>query len=101
MHVEHTIHRLITFATFCEIVECLSLSDRDVRREIEESFRVLDAEGKGYLTAAHLKTFCKDAGEYMPESELRHMITEANVSGSGRVTLEEFLRVMLRTNIYR
>ena len=41
------------------------------------------------------------AGEYMPDTELRQMIAEANISGTSKVTVDEFVRIMLRTNIYR
>lgn len=92
---------MLNFEQFVELVEDLSLSDRDVRRELAEAFRVLDAGNTGVLSVDALRAFCLAANEHLPESELRLMVQEANTSSTGAVTLDEFIRVMLRTNLYR
>jgi Ca2+-binding EF-hand superfamily protein len=119
---------MIDFEQFADIVEDLSLSDRDVRRELTEAFASFDPTRTGFITLDSLRLFCQkvrllgvclfcfyqnaeqnpkhnktppQAKEVISETELRQMIMEANTSSTGQVTLEEFIAIMMRTNIYR
>ena len=60
-----------------------------------QAFSLLDADGDGGLSAEDL---CL-AGVSGPDAQA--MITEANKTGTGLVTLEEFVNVMMRTNLFK
>ena len=41
------------------------------------------------------------ANEYIPDSDLRDMILEADIDGDGLVNLRDFAHIMRRTNLFR
>ncbi len=60
-----------------------------------QAFSLLDTDGDGGLSAQDLVS----AGVSGPDAE--GMIAEANKTGTGLVTLEEFVSVMMRTNLFK
>jgi centrin-1 len=58
-------------------------------------FELFDLEGKGYITLQDLERVAKELGEHdMTREELEEMMERANSKHSGRVTLQEFAKLM-------
>lgn len=85
---------------FCELIEALSISERNYDHEITEVFKLFDKDNQGRLSLKNLKTLCNEVGAVFPDHELRDMITEADRKGDGTVSLEEFCCIMKRTNLF-
>lgn len=53
------------------------------------------------LTAMQdLKAVCAEVSEGLSEQDLQGMIEEADRDGDGLVNMEEFVQVMLKTNLF-
>lgn len=55
---------------------------------------------KGAITLDDLKKACEMTGTRFTEEELKDMIEEADINGDGHVDQSEFVRIMLRTNLF-
>jgi centrin-1 len=76
------------------------LVNRDSRDEIAKAFYLFDEEKTGKISLKTLRKVAKELGENMTDAELEEMIAEADSDGDGSVTLEDFIKVMLSTNLY-
>jgi Ca2+-binding EF-hand superfamily protein len=66
-----------------------------------QGFKVFDQDAKGFITQDDLRQLTKDVEEHVPLDDLRDMIREADSDGDGRVSVDDFVRIMLQTNIFR
>jgi centrin-1 len=89
----------ITYDTFFDSVAD-KLAGRDPREEIAKAFALFDDEGSGKITLSMLKRVAKELGETVTDSELEEMIQEASGAQDGTVTLQDFVRIMMSTNLY-
>ena len=55
---------------------------------------------KGAICLEDLKQACELTGTRFTEEELKDMIEEADINGDGHVDQSEFVRIMLRTNLF-
>lgn len=62
---------------------------------------MFDTKRTGYVTVEDLKALSQDVEEHISADDLRDMVREADSDGDGRVSMEDFVRVMLQTNIFR
>ena len=76
------------------------LSARDPREEIAKAFSLFDEEGTGKITVQALRRVAKELGETITDGELEEMISEADQDGDGAVTLDDFVKIMMSTNLY-
>ena len=76
------------------------MMNRDSRDEIAKAFALFDEEKTGEISLKTLRKVAKELGENMTDGELEEMISEADTNGDGLVTLEDFIKVMLSTNLY-
>jgi len=53
--------------------------------ELQESFRVFDKNGDGYISTSELRQVMLTLGEKVSDDELAEMIREADFNGDGRV----------------
>ncbi|KAF9162007.1 hypothetical protein DFQ27_009960 [Actinomortierella ambigua] len=61
-------------------------------------FEKMNTDGSGNLSAAEIKAGLQKFGNSsLSEHDIDELIHEADVSGDGRVTLEEFLKIMQRS----
>ena len=67
---------------------------RDSREEVEKVFRLFDEDGSGFITFRSLKKICNDLGEGLTEEEMQEMIDEADRDQDGKISFEEFFRIM-------
>ncbi|ORY06831.1 EF-hand [Basidiobolus meristosporus CBS 931.73] len=86
---------------FDEFVVLISdrLNDRDVREEALKSFELFDRKGRGYITIADLRQASRELGQNMAEEELQGMMEIADANQDGRVTKDDFLRILERTHL--
>ena len=65
-----------------------------------QCFRILDEEDKGYLTFGDIRKVADEVECNLSNRMIREMIDEADASGDGQVSLDEFLIIMLRSNAF-
>lgn len=65
---------------------------RDGRVELEQAFKLFDADQSGYVTADEIRHFMMSAGgpEALTQAECDEMIRMADPNNDGKVSLEEF-----------
>ena len=57
-------------------------------------------DGTGLIGVDNLRKACQESGIFLSENELKEMIIEADQNGDGFVDVNEFIGVMLKTNLY-
>ena len=70
------------------------LPARDSREEVEKVFRLFDEDGSGFITFRSLKRVVGELGEAMTEAEMQEMIDEADRDQDGKISFDEFFRIM-------
>ncbi|XP_077998441.1 uncharacterized protein LOC144451471 [Glandiceps talaboti] len=90
----------VDFNEFLEFVIQRQGTARDIHDEIRQGFQMFDYDGTGGITMEKLKRACKEAGIRFTEQELKGMIEEADTNGDNVVSEEEFINVMLKTNLF-
>mmetsp|Transcript_7022 Transcript_7022/g.11316 ORF Transcript_7022/g.11316 Transcript_7022/m.11316 type:complete len:176 (+) Transcript_7022:67-594(+) len=81
-------------------------TNRDPKREILKAFELFEEKDPefdlmpGKITFEGLRKLADDLGETLTDEEIREMIEEADRTGDGSVSQEEFIRVMRRTGLY-
>merc|ERR1712157_704595 len=81
----------IDFNDFYQIME-IKMSERDNKAEMEKAFRLFDDDNTGKISFKNLKRVCQEIDQ--------PMIDEADRDGDGQVNLNEFLRIMKKSNMY-
>ena len=76
------------------------LSGRDPREEIAKAFALFDEERTGKINLQTLRRVARELGENVTDTELEEMISEADQDNDGFVTLDDFVRIMMSTNLY-
>ncbi len=59
-----------------------------------EAFTVFDLDGDGFITAEELGTVLANMGESLQTFELEEMVQEADSDNDGKLSLEDFVKVM-------
>lgn len=70
------------------------LRDKSSREEIFKIFKLFDEDNTGRISFKNLRKIAAEVGESIGDEELREMIGEADRSGDGLITFEDFYRVM-------
>ncbi|KAF9897190.1 Calmodulin [Lobosporangium transversale] len=70
--------------------------DKDPEEPYRRAFYSINKDGSGYVSTQELKTALDSflGPNVLSEADVDEIITEGDVSGDGRITLEEFLKVM-------
>ena len=90
---------MIDFQEF-EKLMTVKLGQRDAHEEMLKAFRLFDDDESGYVTFKNLKRIAMELGESISDEELQEMIDEADRSGQGKVSQDDFCRIMKKTNLY-
>ena len=90
---------MIDFQEF-EKLMTVKLGQRDSHEEMLKAFRLFDDDESGYVTFKNLKRIAMELGESISDEELQEMIDEADRSGQGKVSQDDFCRIMKKTNLY-
>ncbi|XP_070535816.1 uncharacterized protein [Ptychodera flava] len=91
---------LVTFNEFLEFIVNKQGNARDIYDEIIQGFRMLDREGKGHITFADVRNACDEHGIRFSDVMIQEMLNEADVNGDNVIDKEEFISVMLKTNLF-
>ena len=67
---------------------------KDPRDEAQKVFQLFDQDNVGKISFKNLKKISQEVGETFTDKEMHEMIKEADKSGDGSITFEEFFRVM-------
>ena len=89
----------ISYENFESLMQ-VKIGERDSREEATKAFRLFDDDETGYISFNNLKRVAHELGEEMTDVELQEMIDEADRGGDGKVSLEDFCRVMKKVNLY-
>eukprot|EP00730_Choanoeca_flexa_P013101 TRINITY_DN4965_c0_g1_i2.p2 TRINITY_DN4965_c0_g1~~TRINITY_DN4965_c0_g1_i2.p2 ORF type:complete len:164 (+),score=40.74 TRINITY_DN4965_c0_g1_i2:68-559(+) len=90
---------LIDFEEFLTAIEQQSRSEVDVRKELIMGFGML-ARKDSAITFDSLKQASQEMDLYFSHEELRAMLHVASSTGSERVSQEDFVLTMLKTNLF-
>ena len=83
----------LNFDEFCKIM-APRLKQADSRDEVMKVFQIFDPKNQGFITLKDLKRIAEDCGEGLNDQELNEMIVEADKTGDGKITFQEFFKVM-------
>ena len=97
--LESSNSNIIEFKDFIEIVEIL-LSKRDTVAELTEAFKLFDIDGTGRITAKNIMDVCASMDEQLTDAEIHEIISEADKTGDGDITLEEFIDLIKDNAIF-
>ncbi|XP_076322697.1 uncharacterized protein LOC143231853 isoform X1 [Tachypleus tridentatus] len=83
----------ISFADFLDIMHMHSRRE-DIPEEILKAFRAIDKGKSGKISSRELRRILTSWGEKLPSKEVDRVFREANISSSGYVSYDEFVRVV-------
>ena len=63
--------------------------------DLQEAFKLLDKENKGYITALELRHICKKLGEDLTEDEANDMVGEALIGFQGEIFYDGLLKILI------
>ncbi|KAK3738106.1 hypothetical protein QZH41_013847 [Actinostola sp. cb2023] len=92
--------RMIEFDEFLDFVVSRQGDGRDVHDEILQGFKMFDTDKSGHITVDNLKKVSKLCGVKLNDQELKAMIQEADKDGDNQIDQEEFVKIMLKTNLF-
>lgn len=72
------------------------LTDTVTRKDVEMVFHMFDVHNQGTITLDALRKVALELGDNLSETELQSMLAVIDSDGDGKVTLEEFNRLMTR-----
>ncbi|KAH9279492.1 putative calmodulin-like protein 2 [Echinococcus granulosus] len=82
---------------FDEFVECFGAKELTSTPDVatlQETFRVFDKDNDGYITPDELQTVLRQMGLEVSGSDAADILAEADTDGDGRVTFEEFKKMV-------
>ena len=63
--------------------------------DLQEAFKLLDKQGRGYITEAELIKVCAKLGENMTEEEAANMVGEALIGYEGKIYYDGLLKILI------
>lgn len=91
--VDKDVSAALNFEEFVKIIGP-RLKDRNSKEEIYRIFKLFDEDNTGRISFKNLKKISNEIGESLADDELHEMIAEADRTGDGLITFEDFYRVM-------
>ena len=67
----------------------------DPESALKAAFREFDKNGNGYLDVSQMRHVLANLGEGFTEKQISEMLSEADVSGTGKIYYDEFVRMMM------
>ncbi|XP_058748657.1 calmodulin-like protein 11 [Vicia villosa] len=83
----------INFEEFLNIMS--TQMKENISKELKEAFRIFDRDQDEYISAIELKDVMMRLGERLTDEEVEQMIREADLDGDGKVSYEEFAKIMV------
>ncbi len=90
----------VDFNEFIEFIISRQGDGRDIYAEIMQGFGLFDSDGSGKITFENLKSASKETGVPLSDFDLKGMIYEADKDGDNEINEEEFINIMLKTNLF-
>uniref|UniRef100_A0A0A9ZIZ1 Caltractin n=1 Tax=Lygus hesperus TaxID=30085 RepID=A0A0A9ZIZ1_LYGHE len=78
----------------------IKLKRQDPLEDIRRAFKVFDWENAGVITLNNLKEISKCVGEELHEEEMKEMISAADKTHSGKVTMDNFVKLITRKDYF-
>lgn len=72
------------------------VSQKEKIGDMQRIFSLFDADQKGYISLEDLQRIADDLGESMTDEELQDMLDRADPDQDGRVTAEDFSKLMTK-----
>ncbi|KAH3827376.1 uncharacterized protein LOC127880972 [Dreissena polymorpha] len=92
---------MLDFNEFLEtVIDRQDPDSIDAYDEIKKGFSMFDRDKKGAISFDDLQQACLDAKVKFKKEELQEMIEEADTNGDGLIDAEEFMTIMLQTNLF-
>lgn len=88
----------IDFALFLRLMDRAATTEQDAldaEHELKDAFRVLDAQGRGYVGAEEMQALCKRLGEDLELDQVHDMIGEALANFEGKVYYDGFVKTLI------
>ncbi|KAJ4455447.1 putative Calmodulin-related protein [Paratrimastix pyriformis] len=86
---------LIDFSVFCQLALKKLQDSLNIEEELKEAFQCFDKNHTGFVDARELRAMLTQVGEKLTDEEVDEMIREADCDSDSKVSLEEFLKMML------
>ncbi|CAD6212479.1 unnamed protein product [Miscanthus lutarioriparius] len=85
---------------FDEFVDMMTdkMGERDARDALHKAFRIIDQDANGKISDMDIQRLAIETGERFTLDEVREMIEAADENGDGEIDLDEFMKMMKRTN---
>ncbi|KAF9542346.1 hypothetical protein EC957_002152 [Mortierella hygrophila] len=86
-----------------EFTDLMNRYNNDTTKDPEEpyrrAFQSINRDGSGAISSQELRTAIQSllGPNVLSEADIDEIITEGDVSGDGRITLEEFLKIMQKS----
>ena len=91
---------MVDFNEFLDVIIDQQGDSKDIYEEIIQGFKLFDMNDTGMICMEELKAACKETETKLSKQELQDMIEEADTNGDGKVDREEFVKIMLQTNLF-
>ena len=85
---------------FLEFIISRQGDDRDIFSEISQGFKLFDHNHTGKITSENLKWACRETGVFLSDQDIKGMIYEADKNGDNEIDMDEFIGIMLQTNLF-
>ncbi|CAI2382640.1 unnamed protein product [Moneuplotes crassus] len=84
----------VSFDEFMKLM-AKKMKEGETDEELIEAFKTFDLNGTNYITEDELAEIMEKYGEKMPRDEVHKMFLEADKTGDGTLTFEEFVLMMM------
>lgn len=85
----------LTFAQFLQLIQRSLTSVSAAEEELLSSFKILDGDNSGYVSASELKDVLGRIGHKIPEAEFEQILKEADIDGDGKLSYNEFVYLLM------
>ena len=82
--------------TFSKIFEDAKKRHKDATEKVKEAFKVLDTGSSGLIDIQELTHILTSIGEKLKEDEVTKILKEADTDQDGKITAEDFLKVLAK-----
>ena len=84
----------VNFEEFMKLM-ATKMKEGETDEELIEAFKTFDLNGTNYITEEELSVILEKYGEKLPREEVHKMFLEADKTGDGTLTFEEFVLMMM------
>ncbi len=84
-------------SSFEEFLDMMTarISENNTEEDLMRVFKLFDDDRSEDISVANLKRVAKELGEDISDEELKEIVQRADLNNDGRLTLEDFLEVIV------